>query len=119
VPLSMIYEVDGTIYVSGHIAIEADGRLNGGDVSEQLDLIFRNIRDGLEAIGSGLDSVVKVTVMLAEAKRDFAAMNVVYARYFDRDPRPARSTIGIQIGADVLAEVEMIAVRGHHRTGAA
>jgi 2-iminobutanoate/2-iminopropanoate deaminase len=113
VPLTMVYEVGNTIFVSGHIPIEPDGRLSSGDIAHQSDLVLSTIRERLEQIGSGFDDVVKVTVLLADAVRDFPVMNEVYGRHFSTLPRPARTTLGVQLAVDVLIEVEMIAVRGH------
>ena len=45
----------------------------------------------LEAAGSDLGKVVKTTVFLADMN-DFAAMNEVYARYFNEN-KPARATV--------------------------
>ncbi|MEU4197150.1 RidA family protein [Kribbella sp. NPDC026611] len=113
VPLTMVYEVGNTIFVSGHIPIEPDGRLSSGDIAHQTDLVLLTIRERLEQIGSGFDDVVKVTVLLADAVRDFPVMNEVYGRHFSTLPRPSRTTLGVQLAVDVLIEVEMIAVRGH------
>ena len=41
---------------------------------------------------------------------DFAAMNAVYARYFETASAPARSTIEVaRLPKDVLIEIEAIA----------
>jgi 2-iminobutanoate/2-iminopropanoate deaminase len=119
VPLSMLYEADGTIHVSGHVPIDANERLSRGGIEEQTRLVLSTIRDRLEAVGSGLEDVVKVTVLLAHATRDFSAMNAVYATFFPFDPRPARSTMGVELAVDVLIEIEMTAVRGHRSRSAA
>lgn len=113
VPLSMLYAVGDTIFVSGHIPIEPDGRLSAGDIAHQTGLVLSTIRGRLEEVGSGFADVVKVTVLLADAVRDFPAMNEVYRKHFSDLPRPSRTTLGVQLAVDVLVEIEMIAVRGH------
>jgi 2-iminobutanoate/2-iminopropanoate deaminase len=112
VPLSMLNEAGGLIFVSGHVPVE-DGKLSGGGVEEQTDLVLRNIAALLTSHGSSLQDIVKVTVFLTHVERDFAAMNAVYARHFTFTPRPARSTIGVELAIDVLVEIEAIAVRGN------
>lgn len=112
VPLSMLNEAGGLIFISGHVPIE-NGTLSSGGADEQTDLILRNIAALLTSHGSCLEDIVKVTVFLTHVERDFAAMNAVYARHFSFTPRPARSTIGVELAIDVLVEIEAIAVRGN------
>lgn len=111
VPLSMVRESNGLIFVSGHVPIEDDGHLSTGTIGEQTDLVFRNIGRVLADVGSSLDDVIKVNVFLTHAARDFPAMNEAYAKHFPRDPKPARSTMGVELAVDVLIEIECIAVR--------
>lgn len=111
VPLSMVLEVGDTIYVSGHVPI-VDGHLLDGDVTQQTDRVLRNIAAALGEIGSSLDDVVKTTVYLTHAARDFPAMNEVFRRHFVTQPLPARTTCGVELAVDVLVEIEAIAVRG-------
>ena len=62
----------------------------------------------LEAAGSGLEKVVKVTVFLKDMK-DFAAMNAVYSEFFKEDC-PARSAVQVAaLPKDGLVEIEVIA----------
>jgi 2-iminobutanoate/2-iminopropanoate deaminase len=54
--------------------------------------------------------VVKTSVFLANMN-DFAAMNAVYARYFDEETAPARACVEVsRLPKDVLVEIECIAV---------
>jgi 2-iminobutanoate/2-iminopropanoate deaminase len=65
----------------------------------------------LESAGLSLTHVCKTTIFLSSMDH-FAAVNEVYATYFDKEP-PARSTVavaGLPKGADV--EIEAIAVGG-------
>ncbi len=67
-----------------------------------------NIITVLEAVGLGLDDLVKCTVFLADIS-EYQAMNAVYLEYFPSDP-PARSALagsGLALGARV--EIECIA----------
>jgi len=67
------------------------------------------IKDTLEAAGSSLEKVVKVTVFLRDAE-DFSKMNEVYRTFFPKDP-PARSTIitGLLL-PQMLVEMECMAM---------
>jgi 2-iminobutanoate/2-iminopropanoate deaminase len=54
--------------------------------------------------------VVKTTVFLADMN-DFAAMNAVYARYFDEATAPARACVEVaRLPKDVRVEIDCIAV---------
>ncbi len=95
-PYSQAIRVDGWIFCSGQIPIDAEsGELLKGSVAEQTDLALRNLKAVLEAGGSSMDSVVKTTVFLSDMNT-FAEMNEVYARHFG-EHRPARAAV--QAGA--------------------
>ena len=56
-----------------------------------------------------LGQAVKATVYLKDMN-DFAAMNEVYARYFQKDP-PARSTVeAARLPRDARIEIDLIAL---------
>ena len=97
-----------TVYLSGQVGSDpATGRLAEG-VAAQTEQAFRNLSAVLEAAGWTLDDVVRVGVYLADIG-DFAAMNEVYARWFEQ-PYPARTTIGVAalpLGAAV--EIDLVA----------
>ncbi len=100
------------IFVAGQIAIDpSSGEIVGeGDVAKQTEQVIANIKAVLEAAESNLQDVVKTTVFLADMN-DFAAMNGVYARYFDEASAPARACIQVsRLPKDVLVEIECIAV---------
>lgn len=108
-PYSQAVVVDGFVFCSGQIPLDpASMELLDGDVSEQTDLVLRNLAAVLEASGASLQSVVKTTVFLKDMG-DFAAMNEVYARHFG-DHRPARAAVqAAALPKDVDVEIECIA----------
>ena len=72
-----------------------------------------NLEAILVAAGAGFADVVKTTVFLADMN-DFAAMNAVYARYFDEASAPARACVQVsRLPKDVLVEIDCIAVVGN------
>ena len=92
-PFSQGTRAGGFIFCSGQGAFDpASGQLVAGGVKEQTRQVIRNIQSVLEAGGSGLDRVVKVTVFLTDWKY-FKEMNEAYAEYFGTDHPPARSTV--------------------------
>jgi 2-iminobutanoate/2-iminopropanoate deaminase len=104
--------VDGdTIYVAGQgPGNPATGVLEMGDAASQTRRVLDNMKAILEAAGSSLDRVLRCNVYLRDIN-DFAAMNEVYATYFQA-PFPARTTI--QAGAlpgGISVEIDCIARR--------
>ena len=80
------------VFTAGQLPIRPETGEIPDDIPAQTRQCLENLRAILEAAGSGLDKVVKVTVFLASMD-DFAAMNEAYAGYFPENP-PARSTVG-------------------------
>lgn len=100
------------VFLSGVVPFDhAAGAFAPADIESQTRQAFANLEAGLAAAGLGLDDVVKMTVFLRDPD-DVAAMNAVYAEYFD-DWKPARTTVpGADWGRDDLKiEIEAIAAR--------
>ena len=108
-PLSPALKVGKTIFVSGQVPRRPDGSTVDGDVTAQTEQVFDNIEALLREAGATMADVVKTTVILTHVKRDFAAMNAVYARRFP-DPKPSRTTIGAELAIDILVEIEAVAM---------
>jgi 2-iminobutanoate/2-iminopropanoate deaminase len=110
-PYSQGIIVNGMLFASGQIPINpATGAVEGADITEQAELVCKNIGGLLEAAGSDYTKVVKTTCFLAEMA-DFAAFNAVYAKYFTE--KPARSCVAVkELPKSVLCEVEVIALVG-------
>jgi 2-iminobutanoate/2-iminopropanoate deaminase len=108
-PYSQAVAVGGFVFCSGQIPLDPTTmELLDGDVSEQTDLVLRNLSAVLEASGASMASVVKTTVFLKDMG-DFAAMNEVYARHFGQH-RPARAAVqAARLPKDVAVEIECIA----------
>jgi len=111
VPLAMHTEVGGAIYISGHIPLDDEGYFVRGTVGPQTERVLQNIEALLKSIGSSKEEIVKTSVYLTAAKRDFDQMNEAYGAFFGQH-RPARTTCGVELAVDVLVEIEAIAVRG-------
>ncbi len=92
-PFSQGTRAGGFIFCSGQGAFEpTTGRLVEGGIKEQTRQVVRNLQAVLEAGGSGLDRVVKVTVFLSDWSY-FKEMNEAYAEFFGTERPPARSTV--------------------------
>jgi 2-iminobutanoate/2-iminopropanoate deaminase len=94
VPLSPAVKANGFVFVSGLPPIDRKtGELVKGDISTQTELSLENVKAALEAAGSSLEKVVKVTIYIANAAH-FPTVNAIYARYFPHDP-PARTFVAV------------------------
>ncbi len=79
-----------------------------GDISDQARRCITNIGNVLEASGSSLAHLLKVTVFLKDAA-DWKAFNEVYVELVP-EPRPARSSAVVQLkNPDMLVEMEAVA----------
>ena len=107
-PFSPAIKAGDYIFVSGQPGFaDASGKEVSG-IEAQTRQCLENVRQILEAAGSSLDDVVKVTVFLRDASY-FAPMNEVYRSYFPKD-HPARSTVvtGLVVPS-MLVEIECMA----------
>jgi len=110
-PYSQAVECNGTLYISGQIAINtATGKLPEGDIRAQTAMILHNIGTILEAAGYSYHDVVKSTCLLADMA-DFKVVNEVYAGFYPSEP-PARSAFAVKsLPLGALIEIETIAVK--------
>ncbi len=104
-PYSPAVKLGDFVYLSGQIPVDpVTNDLVQGDIRKQTHQVMQNIITILDEMGLETRHVVKTTVFLTDMG-NFAAMNEVYAQYFD-DPYPARSCV--QVGAlPKGAEVEI------------
>lgn len=101
-----------TIFVAGQLPIEPKtGEKKTGSIEEQAEQVLRNIAEILQAAGSDLSHVLKVTVYVADMSL-WERLNAVYARIFG-EHRPARAVVpapnlhfGFQVEIDAIAAVK-------------
>ena len=108
-PYSQGIIANGFVYTSGQLPLTLDGNMPEG-IEAQARQSLDNVKAVLEAAGSGLDKVVKVTIFMQDLN-DFSKVNEIYATYFTGDA-PARSCVQVaRIPRDALIEIEAIAVK--------
>ena len=110
-PYSQAIEANGFVFASGQLPIDpATNAFAEGGVKEQTRQSLTNAQQVLKAAGLDLSHVIKTTVYLSDMA-DFAAMNEVYAEFFNK-PYPARSAVAVKtLPKNALVEVECIAAR--------
>ena len=105
-PYSQAIEANGFVFASGH---PETGVIPEG-IEAQAEQVMKNMKNLLEAAGTSIDQVVKTSVFIKNMD-DFATINGIYAKYFEKDC-PARSCVEIaRLPKDVLLEMEAIAVK--------
>ena len=108
-PYSPVVISGDHVFTAGQVAFDADGNLVGETIEEQTRQTLENLRACLEAAGSSLDEVVKVTAFLSDLG-NFAGYNAVYTEFFSA-PYPARSSVGATLPPGTLVEIEAVARR--------
>lgn len=108
-PYSQGVKAGSLIITSGQLPID----LSTGGFPEGIEAQTRqsllNCKAVLEAAGAGMSDVIKTTVFLSDME-NFAAMNAVYASFFEGEC-PARSAVQVaRLPKDALVEIECIAV---------
>ena len=103
--------VDKTLYVSGSVAVDAEGRLVApGDMAGQLRAVYANIRRTLAAHHADFDEVVKETIYTTDMDALLKASDVRF-EYYDKERLPAVSWVQVQrlVDPGFLVEIEVIA----------
>jgi 2-iminobutanoate/2-iminopropanoate deaminase len=96
------------VFVSGRLALGADGRPDGADIGQQTALCLGALESALRSHGLDRSHIVKTTVWITR-REDFAAFDERYAGFFG-DHRPARSTVIAELVVPgCLVEIEAIA----------
>ena len=109
-PYSQAIKAGNIVFCSGQIPIDPQtGNFVSENVAEQTRQVLKNLSAVLEAAGTNLNNVVKTTVFLADMN-DFAAMNEIYAEFFNEN-KPARATVqAARLPRDARVEIECIAL---------
>ena len=108
-PYSQAIRAGDFVFTAGQLGLDpSTGEFAADDVAGQAERALANLAAILDAAGSGLDRLVKVTVFLAEIS-DWPAVNEVYARMVP-EPFPARSAFAVKdLPKGARVEIEAVA----------
>jgi 2-iminobutanoate/2-iminopropanoate deaminase len=111
-PYSQAIRAGDLVFTAGQLGLDpASGEFAGAGVAAQAERALRNLEAILQAAGSGMDRLVKVTVYLADIG-DWPAVNDVYARLVP-EPYPARSAFAVRdLPRGARVEIEAVAAVG-------
>ena len=108
-PYSQGIKACSLIITSGQLPIDPATGAFPETIEEQTRQSLENCKAVLAAGGASMENVIKTTVFLSDMN-NFAAMNGVYATFFE-GTCPARSAVEVaRLPKDALVEIECIAV---------
>ena len=110
VPLSQAIKVGDWIFASGQLGLDVTtGKLAPGGIAAETRQVCENLKAVLEAAGSSLANIVKVTIYMVDLG-ELMEMNEVFSRYFPLDP-PARTTFQcVALVGGARVEIEAVAI---------
>lgn len=106
IPLSKTRRIGDTIYLSGELGFDGNGKIPEG-IEAQTKNCLTNIQKTLAGEGLNLSNVVSASCLLTDIA-DFAGFNTVYAATFPQ-PYPVRTTAVTQLVIDAKVEITVIA----------
>ncbi len=109
-PFSQAIKVGPMLYIAGQVAYDLEkGELIMGTIEEQTESIFGHIKRILEAAGTSLDNLVKISIFMNDLA-EYEGMNSVRVKYIGENP-PVSTCVqvdGLMMGMKV--EIEAVAV---------
>ncbi len=101
-----------TLYTSGQIALNPEtGELVLDDIQTETKQVLENMKAVLEEAQMTFENVVKTSIFISDMN-NFAAINEVYASYFNEESAPARETVEVaNLPKFVNVEISMIAIK--------
>lgn len=101
------------VHIAGQYAAGLDGHVTPADFADQVDLAFVNLGVALEAVGLGVDHVVRLgTYIVDHDLEKLAIVGAVLHRTWG-DELPAQTLVGVAALAmpDMHFEVDAVAAR--------
>ena len=110
-PYSQAVRCGNMLFVSGQVPLDPEsGELVLNSFAEQCHRVLLNLKIILEAGGSALGNVLKVTIYM-ENLAQFNELNEIYSEYFGA-AKPARACVevsalpkGVAVEMDAIAEI--------------
>ena len=110
-PYSQATLANGTLYVSGQIALDQEsGNLVNDSIELETHQVMKNLQAILTEAGMGFANVLKCTIFVKDLN-NFGRINETYGSYFSSNP-PARETVEVsRLPKDVNVEISCIAAK--------
>ena len=107
-PFSNGVLVGDTLYIGGHIGLDANNKVPS-DPEQEAKLVMDGIKKTVEQAGLTMDDIVSIQVHCSDLSL-FNTFNKVYKTYF-KNGYPARAFVGAKLLFDAHFEVLGIAVK--------
>ena len=109
---SHIVRAGKTLYIAGQVGADADGKVVGPGMVEQVEQVFKNLQTALKSQGADFSHVARITIYTTDVDALRApAAAAVRAKYFG-DNKPASTLVGVVrlASPEYKVEIEATAV---------
>ena len=109
---SQAVRVGDTIYISGQVSHDAEGKIvGGGDMEAQMRQAYANIQKMLKQYGATMDNVIDEVLFVTDMNTAFAAAVKCRQEVFSGQPVVASTIVQIQRLAfpDLMIEIKCVA----------
>jgi len=111
---SHVVEVIGPgrlVYFAGQLGMDKSGKM-GGDIREQIELAFQNLKAALASVGVGFDHLVKINNYIVDIGKNIGHFREIRDKHLNTAAPPASTTVGVPELArpGALFEIEAVAI---------
>lgn len=111
-PYSQAVKAGNFIFCSGQIGLNPKTNTLAAGVENQTKQSIKNLLAVLKAADASLNNVVRCDIFLVNIA-NFAKVNEIYGKFFDKNPKPARQTVEVSnLPKGALIEISCIAYLG-------
>jgi len=111
---SHVAKVQGgtTIYVSGQVAFDEEGKVAGSTFAEQTEKVFDNLERALAGAGARLANIVKMNIYLRDLTGEKVRIfrEIPAARLGEHKPASTLVATSALVHEDLMLEIEVVAV---------
>ncbi|GMM36451.1 hypothetical protein DASC09_037760 [Saccharomycopsis crataegensis] len=105
--ISPAYKSNGLVFASGHVGMDYSTNSLKETVEEQTVQAIENLKKTVEAAGSSLSKVIKISLFISDGA-DSAKVNAIYKQYFPN--KPARYCVVVQFpNKKIKVEMDCVA----------
>ncbi len=99
------------VYFAGQLGVDKSGKM-GGDIREQIELAFENLKAALTSVGARFEHVVKINNYIVDIGKNIGHFRDIRDKYLNTSAPPASTTIGVPELArpGALFEIEAVAI---------
>ena len=103
--------INNFLYVSGQIALDPKNMNMVEGIDNQIEMVFKNIKEILKEAEMDFSNVIKLTILLDNLE-NFEKVNEIMSELFEK-PYPARAAFEVsKLPKNSSIEVETIAYKG-------